>query len=244
MRVTAWIMRFVRNCKQKKSERLAGPLTTPETDKAVLWWVKRAQESNRGKGKFKQDQLSLNLQKNSEGLHGCRGRIQGSYPVYLPPNAVLSEKLIQDAHVLTLHGGVGLTMTYIRRDYWIPRLRHLTKKVIRGCFGCKRFQAEAFQNPPPGNLPFESTTTSVPFQVVGVDFAGLIAYKTSSKRETGKAYILLFACSLIRAIHLELLSNQMIEEFIKGLKRFIARKGRPQKVYSDNGPLRDGYEVL
>ena len=36
MRVTAWIMRFVGNCKQKKSEWLAGPLTTPETDKGSL----------------------------------------------------------------------------------------------------------------------------------------------------------------------------------------------------------------
>ena len=52
MRVTAWIMRFVGNCKQKKSEWLAGPLTTPETDKAVYWWVKIAQESNMQTEKF------------------------------------------------------------------------------------------------------------------------------------------------------------------------------------------------
>ena len=179
--------------------------------------------------------MSLNLQKNSEGVCECQGRIQGSYPVYLPPNTVLSEKLTQDAHVLTLHWGVGLTMTYIRRDYWIPSLRRLTKKVIRACFGCKRFQATAFQNPPPGNLPVERTTGSVPFQVVGVDYAGPISYKASSKRETGKAYILLFACSLTRAIHLELLSDQTTEGFIKSFKRFIAGRGRPQKVYSDNG---------
>ena len=179
--------------------------------------------------------MSLYLQMNSEGGYECRGRIQGSYPVYLPPNTVLSEKLTEDAHVLTLNGGVGLTMTYIRRDYWIPRLRRLTKKVIRGCFGCKRFQATALQNPPPGNLPVERTTGSVPFQVVGVDYAGPISYKASCKRETGKAYILLFACSLTRAIHLELLSDQTTEGFIKSFKRFIARRGRPQKVYSDNG---------
>ena len=147
----------------------------------------------------------------------------------------ISEKLIQDAHVLTLHGGVGLTMTYIRRDYWIPCLRRLTKTVIHGCFGCERFQAAAFQNPPPGNLPLECTTGSIPLQVVGVDYAGPISYKASSKRETGKAYILLFACRLTRAIHLELLSDQTTEGFIKSFKRFIARRGRPQKVYSDNG---------
>ena len=108
----------------------------------------------------------------------------------------------------------------------------------------KGFQAEAFQNSPPGNLPVERTTASVPFQLVGVDFAGPMSYKTSSKRESGKAYILLFACSLTRAIHLELLSDQTTEGFIKGLKRFIARRGRSQKVYSDNRLLRDGYEVL
>ena len=235
MRVTAWIMCLAQNCKQKKSERLAGPLTTSETDKAVHWWVKRAEESNMGTEKFKRHQLSLTLQKNSEGVYECRRRIQGNYPVYLAPNAVLSEKLTQDAHVSTSHGGVGLTMTYIRRDYWIPRLRRLTKKVIRGWFGCKRFQAAAFQNPPPGNLLVKRTTGSVPFQVVGVDYAGPILSKPSSKRETGKAYILLFACSLTRAIHLELLSDQTTEGFIKSFKRFIARRGRPQKVYSDNG---------
>ena len=52
MWVTAWIMRFVGNCKQKKSEWLAGSLTTPETDKAVYWWVKIAQESNMWTEKF------------------------------------------------------------------------------------------------------------------------------------------------------------------------------------------------
>ena len=162
------------------------------------------------------------------------GRIQGSYPTYLPPSALLSEKLVQDTHTLMLYGGVGLTMAFIRRDYWMPRLRQLTKKVIRGCFGCKKFQATAFHRPPPGNLPVDRTVGSVPFQVLGVDYAGPITYKISKKKD-GKAYILLFACSLTRAIHLELLTDQTTEGFIKSLKHFIARRGRPTKVYSDNG---------
>jgi len=70
--------------------------------------------------------------------------------------------------------------------------------------------------------------------VVGVDFAGPIAYKLSPKKE-GKAYILLFACSLTRSVHLELLPNQTAEEFIRSLKKFIARRGRHKKIYSDNG---------
>ena len=72
-----------------------------------------------------QDQLRLNLQKDSEGLHECCGRIQGSYPIYLPASAVLSEKLVQDVHILMLHGRVGLTVTFIRHNYWMawPRFQ-------------------------------------------------------------------------------------------------------------------------
>lgn len=124
-------------------------------------------------------------------------------------------------------------MAFIRRDYWIPRLRRLTKKVIRGCFGCEKFQVTAFHSPPPGNLLIDRTMGSVPFQVMGVDYAGPIPYKISKKRD-GKAHILLVSCSLTRAIHLELLSDQTTEEFIKSLKRFIARRRRPQKMCSDN----------
>lgn len=211
-----------------------GPLTTSETDKEVQWGVQRAQESSSGTEKFEEDKLTLNLQKNSDRLYKCHCRILENYPIYLPPSAVLSEKLVQDAHMLTLHGGVGRTMAFIRRDYWITRLRQLTKKVINGCFGCKKFQAKAFRSPPPGNLPIDLTMGSVPFQVLGMDYAGPIPYRLNKRRDR-KAYILLFACSLTRAIHLELLSNQTTEEFIKAFKRFIARRGRPQKVYSDNG---------
>lgn len=59
-------------------------------------------------------------------------------------------------------------------------------------------------------------------------------YKASKKLE-GKAYILLFACSLTRAVHLEILTDQTTGGFTKCLKRFIARRGRPRKIYSDNG---------
>ena len=50
----------------------------------------------------------------------------------------------------------------------------------------------------------------------------------------GKAYILLLTCSLTHAICLELLPDQMLEQLQPTLKKFIARRGRPEKIYSDN----------
>ena len=51
----------------------------------------------------------------------------------------------------------------------------------------------------------------------------------------GKAYILLYACSLTRATYIDLVPNLKTTEFIRSLKSFIARHGRPQRIYSDNG---------
>ena len=209
-----------------------------ETDKQVKCWVKRTQCSKLNTDQFQEDRLKVNLHKNAEGLYECRGRIQGSYPAYLLPDDLLTEKMVHDVHVLSLHGGVGLTMMLIRQEYWVQRLRRLTKKVITGCYGCKKFQVAAFANPPTASLPTDQTEGSVPFEVLGVDFAGPMAYKLSPKKE-GKAYILLFMCSLSRAIHLELLPNQTTEEFIRSLKRLIARRGRPRIIFSDNGSSED-----
>ena len=69
--------------------------------------------------------------------------------------------------------------------------------------------------------------------MLGVDFGGPICYKTKAKAER-KSYLVLYACSLTRAVHLELLKSLEVVEFLPSLKRLIARRGRPQVIYSDN----------
>ena len=70
-------------------------------------------------------------------------------------------------------------------------------------------------------LPADRTKGNRPFQVVGVDYAG--PFISTTKKQDSIVYVLLFACSLTRAIYIELMRNQTIEEFLKALKRFIAR---------------------
>ena len=109
------------------------------------------------------------------------------YPIYLPEKHLYTQKLGHHEHLHTLHGGVGLTMTSLRSQHWIPCLRKLTKGTIRACHGCKRFQAKAAANPLPGNLPVDRTQGCHPFQVIDVDCAGPIKYKKQGKVES-KAY--------------------------------------------------------
>ena len=74
-------------------------------------------------------------------------------------------------------------MSLVRQQYRVPRLRQITKRVIRGCYGCKKFQVTAFSNPPAGKPRTDRTEGLAPFQVVGLDFIGPIGYKFKTEKE-------------------------------------------------------------
>ena len=63
---------------------------------------------------------------------------------------------------------------------------------------------------------------------------GPIIYKVG-KKEEAKAYIVIFTCAVMIAIHLEVTKSQTAEEFIRKLNAFIARKERPAFIIFDNG---------
>ena len=195
IRICAWMARFIANCRNPKSRRIKGPLTTDEMKRQEDWWTNRTQAEAKNSKNFPADSLQLNLQSNESGIMECRGRIIGAYPIHL---------------------------------------RRLTKKVIKGCWGCKRFHVQAYQSPPPGNLPLTRTQGETPYLAIGVDFAGPIKYRLTQKTE-GKAYLALYACSLTRGVYLDLLPSLETDKFLTSLKGFIARRGRPRVIYSDNG---------
>ena len=83
-------------------------------------------------------------------------------------------------------------------------------------------------------MPNDHTLGGAAFEVIGTDFAGPILYKLTPRRQ-GKAYLVIFSCSLSQAVHLELVPSLKTSAFLPCLKRLIARRGRPRVIYSDNG---------
>ena len=68
---------------------------------------------------------------------------------------------------------------------------------------------------------------------VGVDYFGPLTVKY--RRGTVKRYGCIFTCLATRAVHIEVAHALNADSFLMALHRFIARRGKPQKLFSDNG---------
>jgi len=88
-----------------------------------------------------------------------------------------------------------------------------------------------------GDLPTDRVSFSRPFTYTGIDYAGPFEIKNYTGRAflITKGYVCVFVCFSTKAIHLEPTSDLTTEKFLAAFVRFVARRGCPQRVHSDNG---------
>ena len=113
LQIKSWISRFITNCRTPSKERIKGHITTIEINAQKHQLIQNAQNHGESFEAFKIQKQTLNLQRNSSRFYECRGRIHGHYPLFIPRNSMLAEKIVEDAHNRTLHGGVSLTMSEV-----------------------------------------------------------------------------------------------------------------------------------
>lgn len=87
-----------------------------------------------------------------------------------------------------------------------------------------------------GNLPRFRLNECLPFTNTGLDYAGLVLIRDRKLRNAKlqKCYVCLFICMSTKCIHLELVSDLTTDAFLTTLRRFMARRGKPTNLYSDN----------
>jgi len=109
------------------------------------------------------------------------------------------------------------------------------KTVIHQCLTCYRFKAQATQHLM-GELPSTRVQSSRPFLTTGVDYARPISLRLGPPRSKTitKGYIAIFVCFVTKAVHIELVTSLSTEAFLAALRRFIARRGKPRTICSDN----------
>ncbi|XP_044013992.1 uncharacterized protein LOC122856381 [Aphidius gifuensis] len=98
-------------------------------------------------------------------------------PLILPRESKLTELILNECHVNTLHGGAQLMLATLRQQYWIVGGRVPVRSFINKCVVCVRHRAEAAQQLM-GQLPASRVLKCKPFLHTGVDYAGPFELKT------------------------------------------------------------------
>ena len=158
------------------------------------------------------------------------------HPAILDARHLFTEMLVRNLHRRNLHPTQQQLLAIIRQNYFIIGAKNLVKRVARSCITCSRHRLNTPKQQME-NLPPFRITPSRPFSTVGVDFAGPIRIKSKTGRgaKMFKGYIAVFVCLVFKAIHIEVVSDLTTDAFLACLRRFIARRGLPTRVYSDNG---------
>lgn len=246
-RIVAWVLRFIGG----RSGNHFSELTVKEindSQNVILRYVQASyfsDEINRLKGGGQVANQSnignLSPVLDADGLLRVGGRLEASslsygakHQIILPHQHEFAKLLIVQYHIDNLHAGPQALLAAIRQKFWITNGKSATRTAVSHCVLCARARPKLLGQIM-GNLPKERVTPARPFENTGVDFCGPIQihYKLRGKRPT-KAYIAVFVCFAVKAVHLEVVSDLTTDAFLAALKRFIGRRGLPAKIFSDN----------
>ncbi|XP_062143168.1 uncharacterized protein LOC133850923 [Drosophila sulfurigaster albostrigata] len=161
----------------------------------------------------KQQVPSSSSIRNLKGILRACGRLRASHslrydeshPIILSYSSSFARLLVRFTHRISLHGGNQVVMRLIRSRFWIPKLKVLVKSTINSCKVCVIYR-KRLQAQMMGDLPKERASYSRPFTHTGHEGDPLGAT-----------------------------SDLTTEKFLAAFSRFIARRGCPHQMYSDNG---------
>ncbi|XP_046558819.1 uncharacterized protein LOC124267876 [Haliotis rubra] len=257
-KIVCWILRLkqclllkVSGSKQKQDNKISTKsLSVDEMRTAELEIVKylqkrhftsEIQELKLGRTVKKSSPIhQLEPMISSKGILCVGGRLsnapiteQAKHQMILPKDHYVGRLIAYHAHEILGHSGTEHVLSYLRQRFWIIGARVMLKSIFRKCVHCRKIQsAKGAQQM--AQLPTDRVTPHrPPFTYVGIDCFG--PFEVKRARSIVKRYGCIFTCLTTRAVHIEKLDSMNTDSFIDALRRFVIRRGKPEKIRTDNG---------
>ena len=177
---------------------------------------------------------------HDQNLMRLKGRLRHADASYEMKHSILLSakhpivrKLIEDAHETNYHEGTEYFRSILQQKYWIIGLQNALRNVKMKCVKCRKQQVGGVQ-PFMADLLKERLGERIfPFANTGVDYFG--SFEVRFLRKSMKRWCCLFTCLTARAVHVEVVPSLEADACIAAVTRFIARRGKPNIIFSDNG---------
>ena len=191
---------------------------------------------------------SLNLKEDDQGIIRSIRRVNHanvSYdtkePIVLDRDHKLTELIIWQYRDIVKHEGTRETLAELQSRFWVTHRKGLVKKILFRCTICRHLNSRCFSYPKSPCLPKTRFKDDQAFSATGVDHMGPLYTKNVfdvcniEEDDMFKCYVTLYACASTRGIILDLVPDTSAKQFIYSFRRFIARRGCPNEMLSDNG---------
>ena len=254
--IAAWCLRFCNRIRHGRPEpdTRSKHLSGAEITQAEHWLLREAQTRSFFKEKKALEKgqvipqssrlLALTPLLDGENILRVGGRLSNSslsrsqqHPIIGDSKDPLIIKLFKHMHLVLCHCGPSLLLCATGAKLHVVGARRLSRTVCSQYVICRR-SAPKFQQQLMGVLPAPRVNPTIAFTHTGMDFAGPFQLKMGHTRRPVKikAHICVFICLTYKAIHIEVVSDEITSAFLACFRRFATRRNCPQHLYSDNGP--------
>ena len=176
---------------------------------------------------------------DEEGLIRAKGRIgkrqldfNAKHPIFLHWKNHAVELFLRNEHKDNQHEGTDHVRNIVQQKMWSLGIRNALRSIKNKCVTCRKGRAQTIA-PVMADLPEGRLDASRAFTNVGVDYFGPFIVKIGRRNE--KRLRCLFTCLTMRAVHIEVVTKLDTDSCLNAIMRFIARRGKPSTIISDNG---------
>ena len=169
----------------------------------------------------------------------AKGRISKSqldfsakHPILLHWKHHAVEIFMRNEHKNNQQEGTEHVRNIVQQKMWILGIRNALRSIKNKCVTCRKSRAQNIA-PVMADLPEERLDASTIFTNVGDDYFGTFIVKIGRRNE--KRWCCLFTCLTMRAVHIEVVPKLDTDSCLNAIMRFIARRGKPNAIISDNG---------
>lgn len=231
---------------RNKGFRLMG---TSDLERARHFIVRKAQRNsytkeyecmiaNREINNTELQQLSVFM--DAECLMRINARINLSYDFYpqkyaplMPRKHWLTKLYLEHVHARYQHIHLESQIAFVRNEFWIPQIRVELNAVKDNCNFCGLQNAKPYI-PKMAPLPeCRTNPLSRPFETTGLDCMG--PYTILNYTRPKKIWVLIFACTLTRFIHLRILQSLESIKVLEAIVEFHTMHGPVRTFLSDRG---------
>ncbi|GFX51334.1 integrase catalytic domain-containing protein [Trichonephila clavipes] len=151
IRVFAWILRFVNNCRKDYSKCKEHELSVAKIENSEKQLIRLRQTYYLPDVEY----LKFDTFIDNDNILRVKSKITERndessflYPILLTDKCEFTKLLIRSIHKKNCHAGIQIIQSLIRERFWIIRARKTIKSILNECFICARFKVKSLSSGP------------------------------------------------------------------------------------------------